>query len=258
MTDQTFRPQVDCIVSDVEGCIVPVARGRWDLPAVSRLAAYVEQAAAGRVPPLVLCSGRPAQFVEALGAALGLKLPSICENGGVLFDPAQGGEIPLYSAAQGTLMHEARRRLAADLGAAARIAAGKAICLSIVLPAGRRAAMEDLHRRVRSILAADEALSENLVTTLSPSAVDIMPSGIDKGTGILKLLDRLGVRPERAAAIGDGGNDLSMMNRVGLACAPANAMPEVLAAADLKAREPEARGVLEILNRLTFFASLTS
>ena len=62
---------------------------------------------------------------------------------------------------------------------------------------------------------------------------EVLPPGVDKGSGVLKLLSSLGVAPEDALAVGDAENDLSMLRIVGIGAAPANAQPAALAAADV-------------------------
>jgi 3-deoxy-D-manno-octulosonate 8-phosphate phosphatase (KDO 8-P phosphatase) len=53
----------------------------------------------------------------------------------------------------------------------------------------------------------------------------------DKAACLLTFRERLGLRPEAVAYFGDDVNDLPVLEHVGLFGAPANAVPEVLAAA---------------------------
>lgn len=62
--------------------------------------------------------------------------------------------------------------------------------------------------------------------------VMVLPRGVDKAAGVLAALDAIGVAPERAAAAGDGENDVAMLQAVGYAIAVANAVDEVKAVAD--------------------------
>ena len=60
----------------------------------------------------------------------------------------------------------------------------------------------------------------------------------------------LGVAAEQVVAIGDGRNDLAMLAFAGVAVAPANAHPEVLAAADLITSSNDEDGVAQALAQL--------
>jgi hydroxymethylpyrimidine pyrophosphatase-like HAD family hydrolase len=44
----------------------------------------------------------------------------------------------------------------------------------------------------------------------SPYCLDIMPKGVNKGSGIQRLADNLGISLSEVACIGDSENDLSM------------------------------------------------
>ncbi len=62
--------------------------------------------------------------------------------------------------------------------------------------------------------------------------LEIMPLGIDKGLGLQKLAEHLGLQPEEVMAIGDGGNDVGMFRYAGTAVAMKNAGSAAKAAAD--------------------------
>ena len=53
-------------------------------------------------------------------------------------------------------------------------------------------------------------------------AMDIIPTGCGKGTGIAKVLEAYGLQKEDAMAFGDGNNDLEMFGAVGTGVAMAN------------------------------------
>jgi len=60
---------------------------------------------------------------------------------------------------------------------------------------------------------------------------EICQGARDKAEHLERLLAKHGLAAEEAAFVGDDLNDLAVMLRVGLACAVANAVPEVKAAA---------------------------
>lgn len=63
-------------------------------------------------------------------------------------------------------------------------------------------------------------------------AIDIVPADGSKESGIARVLSAYGLTREECAAVGDGYNDLSMIQWAGLGIAMGNGKPEVRQAAD--------------------------
>lgn len=230
------------------------------MASLKHLARYVEEAGKGKFPPIVLSTGRPAQYLEAVSVSLGLKLAGVCENGGVLYDPKSAAEVPLYEPEQKELMAEVTRRLEEALAGAeepwAEIATGKSICLSIIAPPGGLPGDgPSLEERVVDALGgADGGLWDELYAAASSRSVDLTPAGVNKSAAMDVLTDMWGVEDGQVVAFGDGDNDLPMLGRAGLAGAPANALPEVKAAVHIVAAGRETKGLLEVLTRATGFS----
>jgi Cof subfamily protein (haloacid dehalogenase superfamily) len=70
-----------------------------------------------------------------------------------------------------------------------------------------------------------------IVLTSKPYFLEVLPPGADKGSALGRLASMLGTSLPGAMAIGDAMNDLGMVRAAGFGCAPANAIPEVRAAA---------------------------
>lgn len=248
------------IISDVEGCVVPAARGSWDLASLKYLARYVDEAKGGKFPPIVLSTGRPAQYLEAVTVSLGLELAGVCENGGVLYDPKSAAEVPLYEPEQKELMEEVGRRVNEALVAApepwAEIATGKSICLSIIAPPGGLPGDgPTLEERVIEALGGrGGGLWEQLYAAASSHSVDLTPAGVNKSAAMDVLTELWRVADDEVIAFGDGDNDLTMLTRAGLAGAPANALPQVKAAAHIVAAGRETKGLLEVLSKAAGFS----
>ncbi|MBA2133178.1 HAD family hydrolase [Capillibacterium thermochitinicola] len=64
----------------------------------------------------------------------------------------------------------------------------------------------------------------------------IRPQGVDKGSGLTRLAEILGVKTTETIAFGDWLNDLALFRDAGLSIAPANAVPEVKAKATIVSR----------------------
>lgn len=73
---------------------------------------------------------------------------------------------------------------------------------------------------------------EGHVTTSGLDWVDIGAAGVSKAYALERVCEALGVAVGEVVAIGDNHNDLSVLAWAGQAMAPANAIAEVLAAAD--------------------------
>lgn len=73
-----------------------------------------------------------------------------------------------------------------------------------------------------------QALKERYYMVLTTQQVfEILTKGVSKADALRKLMDKLGVESSEVMAIGDGLNDLSMMDAVGFPIAMGNAGPEV-------------------------------
>jgi len=85
------------------------------------------------------------------------------------------------------------------------------------------------------------------------SFIEVMKKGVDKGTGLHKLADYLGVPYGRCYAVGDGYNDVEMLVAAAGAFVPENSAPEALAAATHIVRSNNDHAVahvIEILDKL--------
>ena len=85
----------------------------------------------------------------------------------------------------------------------------------------------------------------------APDNVEVTAAGVDKGTALLTLADRLGIPREATLAIGDSDNDRAMLARAGVAAVMANALPEIRALGDIvSTRDNDHDGVAELFERL--------
>ena len=81
--------------------------------------------------------------------------------------------------------------------------------------------------------------------------LELTEPGVNKGASLAGLMERLGLVPEEVMAIGDSGNDVSMLSYAGLPAAMGNADPQLKALAKLVLPTNEEDGVAWALDRLT-------
>jgi Cof subfamily protein (haloacid dehalogenase superfamily) len=90
-----------------------------------------------------------------------------------------------------------------------------------------------------------------IVLTSKPYFLEVLPIGADKGSALERLVGLLGLQLSGAMAIGDAMNDLGMVRAAGFGCAPANAIPEVKAAARyVSMRTNDEDAVADLVERL--------
>lgn len=77
----------------------------------------------------------------------------------------------------------------------------------------------------------------------SDTACDILPPGVDKGTALTDLLDRLGIPAADCVAVGDGDNDAGMLQAAGLGVCVQGGSAAALAAAGRTCPPPEQDGL---------------
>lgn len=98
--------------------------------------------------------------------------------------------------------------------------------------------------------------SHNLVDPTMPVEkyhyFDVSPKDVSKGNAIMLLCKYLNISTSDAIAIGDGINDLSMFQTVGLSIAMRNALDEVKKSCKLVTKDVDNDGVAYILNQIFF------
>ncbi len=82
-----------------------------------------------------------------------------------------------------------------------------------------------------------------------PYFIEIMPRGVDKGSSIEKLFLWLGIPQERVVACGDGYNDITMLEYVGVGVAMGNAQEAVKARADYIADTNDRDGIVGVIDK---------
>ena len=75
-------------------------------------------------------------------------------------------------------------------------------------------------------------------------ALDLVPKGVDKCTGIRAMMDYLSLSRDEVAAVGDNFNDIGMLKMAGLSVCMGNGKPEAKAVSDYVAPHIDEDGLL--------------
>ena len=93
-------------------------------------------------------------------------------------------------------------------------------------------------------------LGLELQVIFNKGAVMILPTGVNKATGLSAALQRMKIAPEHVIGAGDAENDDVFLELCGVAVAVANALPMLKEHADLITRGARGQGVIELINRM--------
>ena len=83
----------------------------------------------------------------------------------------------------------------------------------------------------------------------APFFLEFTNKEVDKGKGLKKLGEYLGIKQEEIIACGDAGNDLSMIKYAGLGVAMKNATDDVKEAADYITLSNDEDGIVHVVNK---------
>jgi HAD superfamily hydrolase (TIGR01484 family) len=101
-----------------------------------------------------------------------------------------------------------------------------------------------------TVLETIRDLGLELQVVFNKGAVMVLPSGVNKATGLKAALWELGLSPHNAVGIGDAENDHAFLSMCECAVAVANALPSVKEQADLVTDGDHGAGVIELIDKL--------
>jgi hydroxymethylpyrimidine pyrophosphatase-like HAD family hydrolase len=101
-----------------------------------------------------------------------------------------------------------------------------------------------------AVLRVIKELGLELQVIYNKGSVMILPSGLNKSTGLLAALSELGVPADGTVGVGDGENDHSLLRACGFGVAVANAVPSLKQEADWITPQESGKGVEELIDRL--------
>jgi len=179
---------------------------------------------------LILVTGRELNDLAAIFPEITWFDLAVMENGGVLFDPATGGVEPLAAKPSADFLARLHER-------------GLPLHVGEVI-----VATWEPHEN--EVLEAIKDLGLELHVIFNKGAVMVLPSGVNKATGLRAALAKLGIEPAEVAGIGDAENDHAFLEICGLSVAVANALPAIKEKARMVTRGDHGAGVVELIDYL--------
>lgn len=178
---------------------------------------------------LVLVTGREMHELEMIFPEYGLFHRIVAENGALLFDPETRNETLLAHAPPAEFAAALRRN------GVAPVIEGRVIV----------ATWADQQERV---LQTVHELGLELQLIFNKESLMVLPTGINKATGLAPALDQLGVSLHNTVGVGDAENDHAFLDACARSVAVANALPALKHRASLVTRGARGEGVAELID----------
>jgi hydroxymethylpyrimidine pyrophosphatase-like HAD family hydrolase len=180
---------------------------------------------------LILVTGRELPDLQSVFPHLELFDLAVIENGAVIFEP-QTKEVRV-------LTEPPPPRFVAELKArkVSPLSVGHVIVATV----------EPHHIEVLKVIH-DYGLELQVI--FNKGSVMVLPSGVNKATGLVAALTELGLSPNNTVGVGDAENDNIFLRMCGCSAAVANALPAVKDTADIVVKGDHGAGVVELIDRL--------
>ena len=213
-----------CLATDYDGTLA--THGLVDQETVEALKRFLNT---GR--KLVMVTGRELDELLAIFPQVDLFEWIVAENGALLYRPATKEETPLAVAPPEAFIQELTAR------GVERVSAGRVIV-----------ATWEPHETTCLEVIRDLGLELQMI--FNKGSVMILPTGVNKATGLAEALKRLDIAAHSVVAIGDAENDHALLQMCGCAVAVANALSTLKENADLVTDRDHGAGVTELIERL--------
>jgi hydroxymethylpyrimidine pyrophosphatase-like HAD family hydrolase len=180
---------------------------------------------------LIMVTGRELDDLERTFAHLDKFDRVVAENGALIYDPATRKETPIAEPPPRELMERLRAQGASPLSSGRVIVATR--------EPWEKAALETIRE-----------LGLELQVIFNKGAVMVLPSGINKATGLKCALEQLNLSAHNIVGIGDAENDHAFLSACECAVAVANALPALKEHADFTTQGARGAGVTELIDLL--------
>lgn len=246
MPDPSWKPRL--IALDVDGTLLDP-----DTQTISAAVRAAVRRAADAGSEIVIATGRSMLGTRPVLDELGLNSGvALCSNGAVKVDAATGEALAVETFDPAPVCAELARRLPGAFFAAEQIGTGSLVTelfdADQLHGPQQRASLDELVREPVPRLIASwgghtpAEVTEALADVALPSCtvtidhyepwVTIVPDGITKGSALEKLRAELGIPAEDTFAVGDGSNDIQMLEWAAFGVAMGQGPESVRAIAD--------------------------
>ncbi len=212
--------QFIALATDYDGTLATGGVVRTDT-----LSALEQLRASGR--KLVLVTGRELPDLQSVFDRLDLFDRVVAENGALLYRP-QTRESALLCEPPLPEFVEGLRAVGIPLSV------GRSIVATV-----------EPHEMV--VLKVVRELGLELQIIFNKGSVMVLPSGVNKASGLIAALGELGLSPHNVAGIGDAENDHAFLRLCGASAAVANALPSLKVECDLVTSGDHGAGVIELI-----------
>ena len=213
-----------CLVCDYDGTIAHDGRC-----APSTVEALKRVRASGR--KLILATGRQLPELQEIFPEHSMFDRIIAENGAILYRPEGQDCKALADPPPPVFVEELRRRGVNPLSVGQSIVA-------------------TWHPHETTVLDVIRDLGLELQVIFNKDAVMVLPSGVNKATGLKAALKELHLSPHNAVGVGDAENDHVFLGMCECSVAVANALPALKERADLVTAGSHGAGVEELIEKL--------
>ena len=192
------------------------------------LGAIARLRAAGKT--LVLVTGRELEELKQVFPEIGLCDLVVAENGALLYWPGTGQLKLLGEPAPPAFVEKLRDR-------GVPVAVGRVIVATV-----------EPHEI--AVLQTIKEMALELEMIFNKGAVMILPTGLNKATGLREGLARMGLSTRYTIGVGDAENDHAFLRICGCGIAVANALPALKSRADFVTARPHGEGITELIDQL--------
>ncbi|MEH1923509.1 HAD family hydrolase [Nostoc sp.] len=180
---------------------------------------------------LILVTGRQLDELLQVFTQVDLFDYVVAENGALLYSPTSRKEKLLGSQPSPEFIKALRDRQVKPLSVG-------------------RVIVATWHPQETIVLETIRHLGLELQVILNKGAVMVLPSGINKATGLAAALEEIQLSPQNAVGIGDAENDHDFLSVCGYSVAVANALPTLKERVDFVTNGSRGDGVIELIEKL--------
>src|SRR6202022_2266781 len=213
-----------CLICDYDGTIAHDGRC-----APSTVEALKRVRASGR--KLILATGRQLPELQEVFPEYAIFDRIVAENGAVLYRPASQDSKVLANPPAPEFVDELRRRGVHPLSVGQCIVA-------------------TWHPFESTVLEVIRDMGLELQVIFNKDAVMVLPSGVNKASGLQVALSELRLSPHNTVGVGDAENDHVLLGMCECGVAVANALPALKERADLVTSGSHGAGVEELIEKL--------